>query len=218
MPEDQCSELIRKSPAGSRVYCSASDEVRFPPPSGSYPSRPRNGSRLPPTPSPRPRSSASNGAPVDRLGPPTQASTRSRGGGPEAQHRVPLTDPQRESADAQPTPRTASVLVVAPTDPDSQPSRQSTHQEPGHLFADRSRVRITRMAQPLRRHHPNSDGQEIAAASYGPSGSGVRPCHSVSQATIVFRRPAQDRLRTPSLAQTRPVSSFRFWDGRQSTT
>lgn len=27
--------------------------------------------------------------------------------GPEAQHRVPLTDPQRESADAQPTPRTA---------------------------------------------------------------------------------------------------------------
>jgi hypothetical protein len=31
--------------------------------------------------------------------------------GPEAQHRVPLTDPQRESADAQPTPRTASVVV-----------------------------------------------------------------------------------------------------------
>ena len=31
------------------------------------------------------------------------------------------------------------------------------------------------MAQPLRRHHPNGDGQEVAAASYGPSGSDVRP-------------------------------------------
>ena len=56
------------------------------------------------------------------------------------------------------------VLGAAAADPAGRTAGQGTHQTAGSPSADGSGTALTALAPPVRRHHPGSDGDEIAVA------------------------------------------------------
>src|SRR5271169_1978963 len=56
------------------------------------------------------------------------------------------------------------VLGATAADPAGRTAGQGTHQTAGSSSADGSGIALTALAPPVRRHHPGSDGDEIAVA------------------------------------------------------